>query len=102
MVVGGKPPQAALIVHVDEACIVESCAVRASRMWERGTHEQASSAPDLMVAATQNIARSQQRGVSAAIVRWFCGLLATYPTLVRRLIDLGYRRELRDEGYKDS
>jgi hypothetical protein len=102
MAVGGKPPQAALIVCVDQACIARSRAVRASRMWERGTHEQDSSAPDLIVAATQHLARSRQGGVRAVLVRCLSRALAASPALTRRLIDLGYRRELREEGYKDS
>jgi predicted pyridoxine 5'-phosphate oxidase superfamily flavin-nucleotide-binding protein len=99
MAVGEKPPQAALIVRVERADIVANEAVRTSRMWHRSAHIHPGGVPDLMGLATQHLANNKARGVKASLTRALTRGLAASPGLLRRAIDLGYRKELEDEGY---
>lgn len=99
MAVGEKPPQAALIVRVERADIVANEAVRMSMIWRRSAHIDPSGVPDLMGLAAQHLASNKARGAKASITRALTKGLAAAPKLMRRAIDLGYRKELEDEGY---
>jgi hypothetical protein len=99
MAVGEKPPKAALIVRVERADFAANEAVRMSKMWHRSAHVDPSGVPDLMGLAAQHLANDKARGAKALITRALSKGLAASPKLLRHAIDLGYRKELEDEGY---
>ncbi|QKW38839.1 pyridoxamine 5'-phosphate oxidase family protein [Actinomadura sp. NAK00032] len=99
MALKGKPPHAALVVRVDQAVISPNEAVRMSGMWDRSSHVDRTRAPDLMHVAAQHLAHNKGQGASASMTRAVSKGLAASPGLVRRAIDAGYRKELKDEGY---
>lgn len=100
MAIGDKPPKTAAIVHVVHAEIVANEALRLSRMWQRSAHVDRSSVPDLMALGARHLANNQTPGAMASMTRLVTRGLAASPTkLLRRAIDLGYRKELEDEGY---
>lgn len=99
MAVGEKPPQTALILRVERAEIAANEAVRTSMMWRRSAHIDPKGGPDLMELGAQHLASNKAQGVKASLTRALSKGLAVAPKLMRRAIDLGYRKELEDEGY---
>jgi uncharacterized protein len=100
MAVGGKPPHAALVVQMNTAEIVPNQALRSARLWDPSTHVDPSAVPDLMRLAAQHLARNKAHGVKASMARIVGkGISATSPQLMRRSIDNGYARQLKNEGY---
>ena len=94
-----KPPHLALIVRVERAEIMTNEAVGMSRMWDRSAHVDPTRA-DMNRVAVQHIANNKAPGAKAAMARTLSrGLAASPPELGRRVIDLAYRKELKDEGY---
>jgi hypothetical protein len=88
-----------LIVRVERADIAANEAVRTSRMWQRSAHIERSGVPDLMGLAAHHLASNKAQGVKASLTRALSKGLAAAPRLMRRAIDLGYRKDLEDEGY---
>jgi len=91
MAVGGRPPGVALLVRVRRAEIRPNEALRESRLWEPSSHVDRALVPDLMRLAAQHLA-SNGGTVARALSKAPGGL-------IRRGIDISYRRQLRDEGY---
>ncbi|MBB4905390.1 pyridoxamine 5'-phosphate oxidase family protein [Actinophytocola algeriensis] len=96
MALKGKPPHAALVIHVDRAEVRANEAVATSRMWDRSAHVDPARAPDLMAVGARHLAGNE---ATASVTRLVARGLAGAPGLARRAIDAGYRKELRDEGY---
>ena len=101
MAVGGRPPQAALVIEVDEASIGVNAAVRRSAMWERRSHVDRSTIPDMTAAGARHIAASTSPGRRAWGARALTRVLGRLsPALLEWMMDIGYRRQLRQEGYR--
>lgn len=94
MALRGKPPHAALVIHVDRTEVRQNEAVRTSRMWDRSADP--AGAPDLMAVGARHLAANKD---SASVTRVVGRGLAVAPGLVRRAADAGYRKALRNEGY---
>jgi predicted pyridoxine 5'-phosphate oxidase superfamily flavin-nucleotide-binding protein len=102
MALGEKPPKAALIVHVDYANLASNEAVRRSRLWDQSAHVDTSGVPDLMHLSAQHLANSKSRGAKASMTRAVTKALAASPSVLRRGVNHGYRKELEDEGYRPT
>ena len=96
MALKGKPPHAALVIHVDRAEVRANEALRASRLWDRSAHVDPARAPDLMAVAARHLADNK---ATTSVTRVMAKGLAATSGLARRAVDAGYRKELRDEGY---
>jgi predicted pyridoxine 5'-phosphate oxidase superfamily flavin-nucleotide-binding protein len=96
MALGGKPPQTALLIDVGTADIRRNDALVAANLWDRTAHVDRTTLPDLMALGAEHL------GTKARAVRLLMKPLAAFPALTRRLVDLGYRRQLRREGYGGS
>ena len=99
MALKNKPPHAAVVVYIERAEIRRNEAVRTSRMWHQSAHADPSQAPDLMKVAARHLASNKAHGATASITRMLSKGLAASPKLARRVMDEGYRKELKDEGY---
>jgi hypothetical protein len=99
---GGKPPHAALVVSVEDVEITDNEPIVTSAIWDPSRHADPAQLPDLMQLGAQHIARNKARGAKAAAVRGVSRGLAASPKLLRRGVDHGYQKELRDEGYGDD
>ena len=101
MALGERPPTTALVVSVIDAEIRRNQAIAAARLWDPSTHDPLQ-APDMNRIATQHLAASRAPGAKASMTRTLSrGLGAAPSKLVRRAIDAGYRKDLKDEGYDD-
>ena len=97
----GRSPHAVLLVDVEHAELADNRALRRSRVWDPSTHVDRREVPDLMALSTRHVTAGSVRGVPAPL-RLLLAPLGAFPRLIRRLIDLGYRRSLRAEGYGDG
>jgi predicted pyridoxine 5'-phosphate oxidase superfamily flavin-nucleotide-binding protein len=95
----GKLPQAALIVGVEHAEVVANEALQASQIWNRSNHVNRADIQDLMVVGGQHLVQNNARGAKASTIRLLTRGLGAFPKLVRHLVDVGYRTELKNEGY---
>jgi predicted pyridoxine 5'-phosphate oxidase superfamily flavin-nucleotide-binding protein len=95
----GETPKAGLVVHVRQAAIRPNEAIRAAQMWRPTSHVNRAATPDLLEVATRHIARSEATGRKASLMRTVSRGLGLSPKLLRRATDIGYRKELEDEGY---
>jgi predicted pyridoxine 5'-phosphate oxidase superfamily flavin-nucleotide-binding protein len=102
MSLGERPPHAALVVRVTDVEITANEALRASAIWDVTARTPPASLPDLMHLGTQQLARNRDPGAKAALLRGLSRGLAASPKVLRRGIDHGYRKELREEGYGDA
>lgn len=94
MAVGGRPPRAALLLRVRRAEIRPNEAIRSARLWSPSAHVDRARIPDLMRLAAEHLAGNKGSGSTVARA------MSKAPTgLMRRGIDLSYRKQLRDEGY---
>jgi predicted pyridoxine 5'-phosphate oxidase superfamily flavin-nucleotide-binding protein len=91
----GRPPHAALLIDVEHAEVVGNPALRRSRAWDPAAR---ADVPDLTALATRQLAAGRATGVPR-VLRLLLRPMAAFPRLTRRLIDLGYRRQLTTEGY---
>ncbi len=90
MALQGKPPHAAVTVHVDAAAVEPAPALQAA--WNgRPTP----GAPDMNAVGAGHLTAGAGAG-TRALVRAAAGATAG---LARRALDISYRRALRDEGY---
>lgn len=95
MALQGKPPQAALLLTVQEASISHSQALAEAQIWRPSAHVDPQRVPDMMALALQHLAVNKPTGLLGTISR----LLGSSPTLVRALMKVGYRSQLKAEGY---
>ena len=105
MALPGKTPQVpqlALLVQVEHAQLAANEALRTAKLWRAAAHVDRAAVPDLMGLATQHLAQNKDRGVQATLLRLAGRLAGAFPGALRRLIDLGYRKGLADEGYGAS
>jgi predicted pyridoxine 5'-phosphate oxidase superfamily flavin-nucleotide-binding protein len=100
MALGDKPPKAALVVHVGAGRISENDAIRSSRLWEQSSHVDRSTVPDLMQLGAEHLSRNRAHGLKATLARTLTRGIAASPKLLRRGVDFGYRKDLKDEGYR--
>jgi hypothetical protein len=97
-----KPPTTALVVAVERAEIAPNAALRSARIWDPAAHA-AMPVPDLNQVAAHHLAENKTRGAKASVTRAMTKGLAKSPaSLVRRALDLGYRKDLKSEGYDDA
>ncbi|MFI5915887.1 pyridoxamine 5'-phosphate oxidase family protein [Dactylosporangium sp. NPDC051541] len=94
MTLRGVPPQRALLIHVEAMEARPSEAVRRSRLWSPSSRVDTAAVPDLIALAARHGAINQKNLLGLLMRR-----LAGWPRLTRRIIDLGYCRQLRQEGY---
>ena len=94
MALRGVVPQAALLIKVADAAVVGNQAVAGARIWNPARHVDRAAVPDLMTLAVKHAATNPTLG--------FLRPLARFPRLIRLLINLGYRSQLRKEGYPAS
>ena len=99
MALGGRVPQAALLVDVEHADLRPNEALHTSRLWDRSAQVERATAPDMTALAGQHLAANRSGGARARVLRLAMTLWNAFPAIARRLMDLGYRRQLRDEGY---
>lgn len=97
MALGGKPPRLALILRVEHAEVVTNEAVRVPKLWRASARIE--DVPDLGGLAARHVARSNTRGVKAAVLRLLGRALGAFPSVLRRLMDFAYRQGLKAEGY---
>jgi len=95
-----RPPNAALVVHVEQARIVTNEALDEARLWDGSAVVDPAQIPDLMQLSAKHLAASKTRGASAAATRVLSRTLARAPRLLRRGVDHGYDKDLTDEGYE--
>jgi predicted pyridoxine 5'-phosphate oxidase superfamily flavin-nucleotide-binding protein len=100
----GVAPQAALVVDVESAEMVDNEALSQSALWRRPSHADHDAVPDLMVLASThmvapNVAPSAARSRPGAAKGLLLKLLAASPRLTRLMVELGYRIQLTKEGY---
>ena len=97
---GEKPPKAGLVIRVNRAELRRNEAVQMSRMRDPSAHVDPAAVPDLMQLGAQHLAHNKTRGAKASMTRALSrGFAATPKKLMRRGIDLGYRKDLESEGY---
>ncbi len=94
MALRGMPPQAALIVHVAGAEVVDSTAVTEANLWSQAAHVDPASVPDLMGLAAQHAA-ANSTGVTGVVMR----LLKPLSRFLGPLATIGLRSAIRKEGY---
>jgi predicted pyridoxine 5'-phosphate oxidase superfamily flavin-nucleotide-binding protein len=96
MSLNGKPPQAALLLDVKNATITHSEALEQAQLWLQSAHVDPRNVPDMMALALHHLSLNE----SAGRTRRFLGrLLSGSPRFVRTLMNLGYRSQLKNEGY---
>jgi uncharacterized protein len=101
MAVGGKPPQAALVFTVERAAVRASEAIESAQVWDRARQVDRSTTPDLMGLAARHLAANRSGGMTARTIRLLMKPINAFPALVRLLINAGYRRQLKREGYAE-
>ncbi len=99
LAVGGTVPHAALIINVEQASLRTSETLRTARVWDHSAHVNGAAIPDMMVLAAKHLSTNRSGGTKAKATRLAVTPLGAFPDLARRLIDFGYRRQLRSEGY---
>src|SRR6185436_9256232 len=95
MALRDKPPHLALIVRVERAEIKASEALRVSRFWDQSGRVETAGMPDMNGIAMDHIAADEARGAAAVIARALTrGIAAAPSTLIRRVMDRAYRKQL--------
>ncbi|WAS91440.1 2Fe-2S iron-sulfur cluster-binding protein [Nannocystis punicea] len=101
MALKGKEPHLALCVRIEHAALVANAALREARVWQPSSHVNRAEVPDLMALAARHLARNQDRGAKAMLFRSLGRLLGAFPAPIRRLLDIGFRKDLAKEGYEE-
>jgi ferredoxin-NADP reductase/predicted pyridoxine 5'-phosphate oxidase superfamily flavin-nucleotide-binding protein len=96
MSLNGKPPQAALLLDVKNATITDSEALAQAQLWLQSAHVDPRNVPDMMALALHHLALNESAGRTG---RFLGRLLSGSPKFVRTLMNLGYRSQLKNEGY---
>jgi predicted pyridoxine 5'-phosphate oxidase superfamily flavin-nucleotide-binding protein len=97
----GTAPHAALVVDVELAELADNEALSRAAVWRRASHIDRHAAPDLVVLATKHMATPTAQPPLGIPNGLLLKLLAAFPRLTRLMVDLGYRIQLRKEGYTD-
>lgn len=100
MTIKTNPPLAALVVRVHSADIRSNESLREAALWVPTARADYPPVPDLARIAAAHLASNTARGAAASMTRVLSKGMARLPRVTRRVIDAGYRRELRDEGYE--
>jgi predicted pyridoxine 5'-phosphate oxidase superfamily flavin-nucleotide-binding protein len=98
----GTAPHAALVVDVELAELAGNEALSRAAVWRRVAHVvDRRAAPDLVAVATKHMATPAAQPPPAGPTGALLRLLGAFPRLTRLMVDLGYRVQLRKEGYTD-
>ncbi|SDI45158.1 ring-1,2-phenylacetyl-CoA epoxidase subunit PaaE/hypothetical protein [Sinosporangium album] len=100
MALKGAAPQAALVIDVESAEVIDNEALSRSHVWQRSSHIDRSTVPDLMVLAAKHAATTKATPTPGAPNPSLLKPLAAFPRLTRLLINAGYRMQLKKEGYQ--
>ncbi|MEW2131820.1 2Fe-2S iron-sulfur cluster-binding protein [Streptomyces sp. NPDC005435] len=97
----GQPPQAALLLHVLDAEVAHNDAVAGASLWSPAAHVDPATVPNLIALASKHAsaAPAGTPGAPPALVMKLVAAPAAFPRLTRLLMDLGYRVQMRQEGY---
>ncbi|RBQ20741.1 phenylacetate-CoA oxygenase [Spongiactinospora rosea] len=96
MALGGVVPQTALVVTVERAEVRHNEAVAAANVWDRAERADAATVSELMALMTRQLGGGKP--ALRRLTRW----LGVFARPIRWLMDLTYRRALRQEGYGDG
>jgi ferredoxin-NADP reductase/predicted pyridoxine 5'-phosphate oxidase superfamily flavin-nucleotide-binding protein len=96
MSLNGKPPQAALLLEVTTVSITHSEALAQAQPWLASSHVDSQHVPDMMALALHHLSLNESAGRTG---RFLGRLLSGSPKLVRTLMNLGYKSQLKNEGY---
>ena len=102
MALNGKPPHAALTITVKSALLEHSEAIQQAKLWLLSSHVDQSNVPDMMALTVRHLALNESPGMSAKIGRFLSRLLSGSPKFIRTLINFGYQKELKAEGYAST
>ncbi|WP_033289467.1 2Fe-2S iron-sulfur cluster-binding protein [Amycolatopsis jejuensis] len=97
----GNVPQAAVLIDVEHAELVHSEAVAGARLWSPESHVDRQEVPDLMTLASRHAALNTTN-VAGAPPGFLLRPATKLPKLLRFVINLSYRSQLRDEGYEEA
>jgi predicted pyridoxine 5'-phosphate oxidase superfamily flavin-nucleotide-binding protein len=97
----GTAPHAALVVDVELAELAGNEALSRAAVWRRASHVDRRAAPDLVVVATKHMATRPAQTPPGVAKGPLLRLLAAFPRFTRLMVDLGYRVQLRKEGYTE-
>jgi predicted pyridoxine 5'-phosphate oxidase superfamily flavin-nucleotide-binding protein len=103
MALRGMPPQAALLIDVEDAELTGNDAVARARMWTPGAHLDRGTVPDLMALAGQHLAANSTNaevGPPALLLK-IAGAIPGMTRLLRLVMNRAYRSELQKEGYEN-
>jgi ferredoxin-NADP reductase/predicted pyridoxine 5'-phosphate oxidase superfamily flavin-nucleotide-binding protein len=96
MCLNSKPPQAALLLDLKNATITQSEALAQAQPWLPSAHVDPGNVPDMMALALHHLSLNESAGRTG---RFLGRLLSGTPKLVRALMNVGYRSQLKTEGY---
>jgi predicted pyridoxine 5'-phosphate oxidase superfamily flavin-nucleotide-binding protein len=99
MALNERPPHAALVMRVDAAVVLDDDGIRAGRMWDAESHVDPAAVPDLMALGAAHLAKSRATGAQATATRMVSKGLARNAKFLRKGVDHGYRKELKEEGF---
>jgi ferredoxin-NADP reductase/predicted pyridoxine 5'-phosphate oxidase superfamily flavin-nucleotide-binding protein len=96
MCLKGKAPQAALLLDLKDATITQSEALAQAQPWLPSSHSDPAHVPDMMALALHHLSLNKSAGRTGRFLGW---LLSGSPGLIRALMNVGYRSQLKKEGY---
>jgi ferredoxin-NADP reductase/predicted pyridoxine 5'-phosphate oxidase superfamily flavin-nucleotide-binding protein len=99
MDIGGKPPVLALVIKVESASFALNENMQKANIWHHKAQTDQKNIPDMMALALKHFAMNEARGIGARIRRYITSTLSKSPALIRLLVNFGYQKDLKAQGY---